>query len=422
MRLRCMIVGLFMVASMTLTGCGGGPGLNSIQLIPGSQSLNSAGETAQFQAIGHYSKKNGTSSTQDLTSQVTWASSNKSVATVSSAGLVTAVATGTTTITATMTSGFGPVTGQATVTVSIATGPGPGTAVRQLVSLTIIPSSQTLTAANQQAQFLAIGTFNLSPTTQDLTNQVTWRSSLASVATIDPSSGIATAKDTGTTTITATSQGTNLSGVGTATLTVSGIPAPRAIVSVSVLPTAATLTAPGQTVQFKAIGTFNNGQPTTQDITSGVVWSSSQPQIASINASSGLATAGNVFGTTTITATWQGAVVGTATVTVQQGGPAPARQLISISIVPTNQTVKTAGETGQFIAIGTFNTPSATGALTEDVSSSVVWSSSDVFVATIDQTGLAVSQNLGTTTIVAKYTDPVTGATIAGVATFTFQP
>ena len=47
--------------------------------------------TQQFTATGTYSDN----STQNLTSQVTWASATTSVATITAAGLATAVATGT---------------------------------------------------------------------------------------------------------------------------------------------------------------------------------------------------------------------------------------------------------------------------------------------------------------------------------------
>ena len=54
------------------------------------------GQTEQFMAMGMYSDN----STQDLTNQVTWASANTAVATISAGGLATAVAPGTSTISA----------------------------------------------------------------------------------------------------------------------------------------------------------------------------------------------------------------------------------------------------------------------------------------------------------------------------------
>jgi uncharacterized protein YjdB len=69
--------------------------LASIAVTPNNASILSDG-TQQFKAIGTLT--DGT--TTDITDEVTWNSSNTSVATISSSGLATAVATGTTNITA----------------------------------------------------------------------------------------------------------------------------------------------------------------------------------------------------------------------------------------------------------------------------------------------------------------------------------
>jgi trimeric autotransporter adhesin len=107
---------------------------------------------------------------------------------VNASGLVTAVGQGTTTITATLDGGGGPVAGNATVTVESS-----GTGV-DVQSMTIIPAAgfQVLTNPGETAQFIAIGSFNTSPNTQDVTSQVAWQSSDVRVATIN-SAGLATA-------------------------------------------------------------------------------------------------------------------------------------------------------------------------------------------------------------------------------------
>ena len=82
--------------------CGGGGGggpvvtLVSISVTPANPSI-SAGLTKQFAATGTYS--DGTS--DDITTQVIWSSSNTSVATINGSGLATGVAAGNSTITAT---------------------------------------------------------------------------------------------------------------------------------------------------------------------------------------------------------------------------------------------------------------------------------------------------------------------------------
>ena len=74
--------------------------LTSIAVSPDFTSINT-GATQQFTATGSYSD----GSTQNLTSQVTWTSSNTSVATIGSGGVASSVSAGTTTITAAMSGG-----------------------------------------------------------------------------------------------------------------------------------------------------------------------------------------------------------------------------------------------------------------------------------------------------------------------------
>jgi len=90
----------------------GGATLKSIALIPSNPTL-SAGATQQFTATGSYSD----GSTQNITSQVAWKSSNTAVATIAAGGLATAVASGSTTISATSAG----VTGSSQLTVQAAT-------------------------------------------------------------------------------------------------------------------------------------------------------------------------------------------------------------------------------------------------------------------------------------------------------------
>src|SRR5215468_1199694 len=86
--------------------------LRSIAVTPSSPSLT-VGATQQFTATGTYSD----GSTQNLTSQVTWGSSNTTTATINSSALATAMAAGSTTISATL----GAVSGSTGLTVT----PGP---------------------------------------------------------------------------------------------------------------------------------------------------------------------------------------------------------------------------------------------------------------------------------------------------------
>ena len=200
-----------------LAGCGSA-GLNSIAIAPSTQVLNSVGATVQFTAIGTYVQGSHPPSTQDITSQVAWSSSNAAVATVSSSGLATAVAPGNVNITASM-NGFGGVkSSTAAVTVT-----GGGTVGSNLTSLTILPGSQPVGTVNETGQFIAIGTYtdeSGAKVAEDVTSQVAWSSSDVKVATIN-TTGLATGINTGQTTIVAIASAPNgVVTTATATFTV----------------------------------------------------------------------------------------------------------------------------------------------------------------------------------------------------------
>jgi uncharacterized protein YjdB len=192
------------------------------------------------------------------------------------------------------------------------------------------------------------------------------------------------------------------------------------VISLAVSPTAQTLPV-GQTVQFTAMGTYGHGanHPTsTQDETNLVTWSSSSPSVADISAT-GMAKA-FVPGTTTITASingFTGLVSATATLTVtgNSAGTGTISGISSLTVIPGSQTVAIPGDTTQFIAVGT----SASGA-TADLSSQVEWKSASAQIATVvPNTGLATAVSQGSDTITAEYTNPNSGSTVTGTATFT---
>lgn len=215
---RLVLLCSALTALALLAGCATTTPLTSIQVTPGTATVPGQGNTAQFSAVGTYSNaKKDTQYTQNLTSTVTWSSSVPSVATVSSTGLATGVAGGTTTISAT----DGSIIGTATLTVGGTSGGGSG---NTLTSITVIPGNQIVQDAGETAQYIAIGNYSGTPPTQDLTNQVTWSSSDVRVATIN-GAGLATAIGScpgpGETTITALAPPSSGGAAsGTATLTV----------------------------------------------------------------------------------------------------------------------------------------------------------------------------------------------------------
>ena len=265
----------------------GAPALITITVSPNPSSVP-VGESEQLAAVGTFS--DGT--VQDLTQSVTWTSTPSGMAAVNSAGLVNGIAAGKTTVVATS----GSVQGAAVLSI--------GSAV--LTSITVAPGTASVAQGNTQ-QFTATGNYS-DNTAQDLTASVTWSSPAPGVATI-ATSGLATGVTVGTTPISATVGSGAGSISGSATLSVQ-LPT---LVSLAVTPSSPSIAA-GNTAQFAATGTYNNGA--TQDLTSAVTWSSSTPAIASVS-SQGLAS-GAAFGSTTISASASG-ITASASLSVTTG-------------------------------------------------------------------------------------------------------
>ncbi len=358
--------------------------LVSIEVSPAAPSIAN-GQTQQFTATGLYTDN----STEDLTAQATWASSDTAVATVSNAagsnGLATAVALGTPTVYATS----GGVTGETTLTVTDAT----------LVSIEVSPAAPSI-ANGQTQQFTATGLYT-DNSTEDLTAQVTWASSDSAVATVSNaagSNGLATTAGLGSTTVSASSGGVS----GETTLTVTD----ATLVSIEVSPAAPSI-ANGLTQQFTATGLYTDNS--TPDLTTQVTWASSDSAVATVSnapGSNGLATTAGV-GITTVSAA-SGGVSGETTLTVTDA------ILVSIEVSPTAPSIEN-GLTQQFTATGHYTDNS-----TQDLTTQVTWASSDGAVATVSDTlgsnGLATTAGVGITTVSA------TSGGVTGDTTLTVIP
>jgi uncharacterized protein YjdB len=169
-----------------LTVTAAGVTLKSIAVIPASPSIV-AGNTQQFTATGTYSDN----STKNITTSVTWKSSNTVFATIGGAtGLATGVAAGTTQITATQGSIVSP---NDPLTVTAAT--------VKLQSIAVTPVSPSVGIGNT-VQFAATGTYS-DNSTKNITSSVTWASSNTAFATIGAATGLATGVAVGTTEMTA---------------------------------------------------------------------------------------------------------------------------------------------------------------------------------------------------------------------------
>ncbi len=347
--------------------------LTSIAVAPASANIAN-GTNQQFTATGTYSD----ASTATITSSVLWQSSDPTKATINAGGQATGIATGSTTITATLN---GVTSNNASLTVTAAI----------LTSIAVTPTSPVI-ANGTTRQFTATGTFS-DGTPQDLTTDpsVTWQSDTPGVATISSigaTKGQATAVAPGTAQIIATRNGVSS---GT-TLTVTN----ASLTSIAVTPANPSIVK-GATQQFTALGTFSDAS--TADLTSSVTWVSSNQGMATISnavGSHGVATA-VVAGTTTITATQGGVTSNSAALTVP-------KTLQSIAITPANLNIRV-GATVQLTATGTYSDTT-----TQDLTAQVQWSGSDGNVASVDAGGKVMGQSPGTVTIKAMLSG-VTGQT-----------
>lgn len=332
------------------------PVLQAIAITPAAAKFP-RNQNFQMTATGTYSD----GSTQDVTSLVTWASSNPAVATITaSGGVARGIAVGTVTLTATSDAI------SATTTLEIKAG--------SLQSITITPNNATIALGLTSAM---TATGNLSDgTTLPLTSLVTWSASPANFGTITPA-GLLQTVGQGLVTITATFGA--VSGTGRMTVV-----APT-VSSVSISP-AAPLIAKGSLQQLQAIATYTDGS--TTNVTSSATWTSSVPAVATVGGSTGLARAFTT-GTTTISATAL-SKTGTATLTVTSAA------IASLAISPQNQTIAL-GYTQTLLANGTL-----TDGTTQDVTAQVTWTSSDPQVATVTG-GVVQSLLRGTVTITASF-------------------
>ena len=255
----------------------GPPALKSIAVTPSPVTVPN-GLTQQFTATGTYTDN----STQDLTNTATWSSANPAAAPVNSAGLVTCKLQN---VGISITAASNSISGSATLNC------GPP----NLTSITVTPANSTIAKGTTQ-KMVAMGHYT-DNTTQDLTGFASWSSSNAGIASIvniqfDPNNGKVTGNaQGGPVVITATYNGVS----GTTNLTVG----PPNLVSIAVTP-ANPLVNKGNTQQFTATGTYTDNS--TQNLTNTATWSSSATGVATINASTGLATA-VAIGTSTVTAT-----------------------------------------------------------------------------------------------------------------------
>ena len=207
--------------------------LTAIAIAPSSASLMIGG-AQQFTATGTYND----GSTANVTSSVSWSSSTPPVATVNATGEATAVAAGSSAITAALNG----ASGTATLTVL----------AKSLSGISVAPSAANLAIGVTQ-QFTATGNYN-DGSIANVTSLATWTSSSPAVAAIN-STGLATGIAAGSSTIRASLSGFS----STAALTVA------TVTSILVSPASPTI-AVDAAQQLTATATYSNGS--TADVSS----------------------------------------------------------------------------------------------------------------------------------------------------------
>ncbi len=294
---------------------------------------------------------------------VVWASNDASVATVNSTtGLVSAVAAGSTSITATSEG----ITGGATVTVTAAP-PAP------VASITLSTPDSSLI----QFDTVQVTAVLRDADENELTGRsIAWSSSNTAIATVS-STGEVAAVAVGSATITATSEGIS------ETLDLTIAPAPVATIAVTLTPPSVQA---GNTTQATAeLRDARNNVLTDRTIT----WTSDNAPVATVNSTTGLVSAVSA-GSASITATSEG-ITGNATVTVTAAPPAPVAT-IELS-TPDSSLIQ-------------FDTVQVTAVLrdadeNELTGRTITWSSSNIAIATVSTSGEVAAVGVGSATITA---------------------
>ena len=221
--------------------------------------------------------------------EFSWESSDAAIATVDASGLMTGVAEGVATITASS----GSASGAATITVVNVTGP--------VVSVEVSPSAETI-GVGGTLQLTAQGINESGNAVADV--GFSWQSGDAAIATVD-ASGLVTGVAEGVATITASSGSVS----GVATITVINV---AGVASVVVAPPEATITTLGDTLRLAAVGFDENGHAVAGAVFS---WTSGDRTVATVDARGLVAAVAD--GTVTITANVETSS-GSAEITVRE--------------------------------------------------------------------------------------------------------
>jgi len=374
-----------------------GPRLDEIVIEPARLALG-PGERGQLTAIGLY----GDGSTADLTEKVAWVSRDGRVATVSAAGVVTAVGSGSTEIKAEE-----PVSGRtARVNGQVV--------VAEIDSVSVAPVAPTV-AVGDTLQLVALATLTDGRTAFDVTELVRWTSGKVSVATVSDSAGskglltglregevLIRAKD-----LESGAQSPNHTGVVTVTAAAGPTPTPGAtpgvgptstprIEAINLTPLQQKLRPGGARGAIRAIATLSDGS--TRDVSSEVEWATNRERIATV--SGGVVTS-DESGRAEIDASHPASGVDAETRAEVWVGEADG-----VTLSPSGVRLAIGG-TVRLKALRSYD-----NGLTDDITALADWHSERDRVATVSNTtgskGLVTGVEQGDAVIVA--TDPATGA------------
>lgn len=320
-------------------------------------------QTAKTIEVGGTYQLAATIAPANATNQnVTWKSSDPTIAMVSSSGLVTGI-----------------TAGDAKVTVTTEDGNFQATCV-----VTVTATSVSVTGVEISQDFATVevgGSVQLSATVlpTNATNQnVTWASSSPDIADVS-SSGVVTGKADGIATITVTTTDGGFQAKCSVTVTSTTVP----VTGVSLDKTALSLLEGGS---YQLTATIAPPTATNQNVT----WSTSDGTIASVN-STGFVTA-NAAGSATIKVTTaDGGFSATCAVTVTQA----SKPVTGVTIAPKPLALD----------VGARSQLTAVISPTDATNQNVTWKSSDNTIATVSTSGLVAGVAAGTATITVTTED-----------------
>ncbi len=322
-----------------------------VSISPSSLSFASLQDTTRLSVTA----QDGSGNTLTA-SQLAWMSTNTSVATVSSTGLVRSAGNGTASVIAS----YGGVADTTTVSVR-----------QQVASVTVSPSPDSMTVGD---------TLSLKASATDANGvaiagaSFTWSSGNATVASVS-SSGTVTAKAAGTTSVTALSG--SVSGRAQIVVAAATSTPPQVTISPSSLSFASLL----DTARLSVTAKDGSGNALTA---SQLTWTSTNTSVATVSSTGLVRSAGN--GSARVVASY-GGVADTTSVSV-------AQVVASVAVSPSSVSLVVGGTQALTAAAKDARGNTVSGA-------SVTWTTNNATVATVSTAGVVTATSAGSATVTA---------------------